>query len=299
LPTNHWPRSPRTSARAEAGAQIVLAIDRNYLAQAATLLVSLSAAASEILPTTLLYCDLSAPDVRALERVSAALNWPLDMRWVALPSGLPVSDWVTSATYLRLFAPASCADSSHVVYLDVDMLVLEDMTPLLATIPQALVAAVQDHFHRTFETGQALPGYRTGASSRTPYFNAGVLVIDVAQWHRQDVTERALRFIHDNPQHIRFWDQDALNVVLEGQWESLAPEWNCFPFRDLLDRYDWREPASENKPLEELFDLEDRARVLHFAGPKKPWHEGYRPTTSRRLYRSMAGVAARLTAGSA
>jgi len=278
---------------------IVLAIDRKYVAQAATLLVSLSAATSEIVPTTLLHCDLSAPDVQALQRVSAALNWPLDMRRVALPSGLPVTDWVSPATYLRLFAPASCADSSHLLYLDVDMLVLEDMTPLLTTIPQAPVAAVRDHFHRTFETGQALPGYRTGAFSRTPYFNAGVLVIDVDRWHRQDVTERALRFIHDKPQHIRFWDQDALNFVLEGQWEPLAPEWNCFPFRDLLDQYDWREPMPENEPLEELFNLEDRARVLHFAGPKKPWHEGYRPTTSRRLYRSMAGVAARLTAGSA
>jgi lipopolysaccharide biosynthesis glycosyltransferase len=274
--------------------RIVLGIDRNYLLQAATMLTSLSAASSRAIPTTLLHSDLTSSEIRALERLSATMGWPLDVKQVVVPSGLPVTDWVTPATYIRLFAPVFCADTSYVLYLDVDMLVLEDLAPLVNITPHSAVAAVQDHFHPTFETSQALPGYRSGASSRTPYFNAGVLLASVKDWDKMDVTERALRFLYNNPDHIRFWDQDALNAVLEQQWEPLAPEWNCFPFRDLLGRHDWRKPGQVTMPLNTLFDLEDRARILHFAGPKKPWQEAYRQSSSRRLYRSMFRVAQRL-----
>jgi lipopolysaccharide biosynthesis glycosyltransferase len=246
---------PARSTNVLPGRRIVLGIDRNYLPQAATMLTSLSAASASTMPTTLLHSDLSTAEIRRLDRLRSALGWPLDVRQVVVPAGLPVTDWVTPATYIRLFAPVSCADADYVLYLDVDMLVLEDLAPLLNITPHATVAAVRDHFQPTFEASQALPGYRTHAPSRTPYFNAGVLLVDVGAWHRLDVTERALRFLRDYPHHVRFWDQDALNAVLEGDWESLAPEWNCFPFRDLLGRYDWRGPGQGDETLDALFGI--------------------------------------------
>lgn len=42
-----------------------------------------------------------------------------------------------------------------------------------------------------------------------------------------DVTTKVLRFIEQNPDKLRFHDQDALNAVLHDRWTLLHPKWNA------------------------------------------------------------------------
>lgn len=43
----------------------------------------------------------------------------------------------------------------------------------------------------------------------------------------ENVTKRVLRYIHDNPEKLKFHDQDALNAILHDQWLQLHPKWNA------------------------------------------------------------------------
>ncbi len=42
------------------------------------------------------------------------------------------------------------------------------------------------------------------------------------KWLNLDVTTKVLRFIEENPDKLRFHDQDALNAVLHDRWTLVA-----------------------------------------------------------------------------
>jgi endoglucanase len=273
---------------------LVLAVDDAYAIQAATVVASLVATQPTPVRTVVVHAGLSRSWRRSLQGLADALAWPLELRAVPAVTGVPVYSYASAATYLRLLAP-DVVGAERLIYLDADLLVEASLAPLADMRLTTPIAAVQDHFQRTFETGEGLPGYRAG-STRTPYFNAGVMVIDTAQWRRARVTERALAFLRESPEHVRYWDQCALNAVLEGAWTGLDPAWNCFPFNDLLSRHDWRHQP-DAVPLPELLALEARARIVHFVGPRKPWDPAYRDSALRRRYRARLTAARHLAPG--
>ena len=87
------------------------------------------------------------------------------------------------------------------------------------------------------------------------YFNSGVLVIDIVKWNREHITERALKFLEDDPER---WenapDQDVLNVLLENRVEWVDETYN------ILNSM--------------VFGDENTAKIVHFTGPK-PWRSWY------------------------
>jgi lipopolysaccharide biosynthesis glycosyltransferase len=72
-------------------------------------------------------------------------------------------------------------------------------------------------------------------------------------WRHYNVPERAIEFIRNNPEKVQYWDQDALNAILIGQWIELPAYWNAQHPQEWLDRK--RNPT-----------------IIHFTGYKKPWH---------------------------
>jgi len=91
-----------------------------------------------------------------------------------------------------------------------------------------------------------------------PYFNAGVLIIDLDSWRRAHVGERALSFIAQYRPALM--DQDALNAVVSGQWLELDPMWNTITY--------WFRSRSRQRRYSALLR---RARIVHYAGHRKPW----------------------------
>ncbi|MCC6493731.1 MAG: hypothetical protein IT424_12015, partial [Pirellulales bacterium] len=63
-------------------------------------------------------------------------------------------------------------------------------------------------------------------AATNPYFNGGVMVVNLDLWRREGLARRMLQALHDHRQHVLYWDQYALNVVLSGRWKALDPRWN-------------------------------------------------------------------------
>lgn len=134
-------------------------------------------------------------------------------------------------TYYRLFAPHSISDEVRkVIYLDVDMIVLEDISKLWHTdIENKLFAAVQDWQLTVSCSWGGIPNYKElGIPADTKYFNAGLMIMDTKMWRDEKVTERVIKFMHENINFINFADQYGLNAVLYDQWFALDPKWNWF-----------------------------------------------------------------------
>lgn len=168
---------------------------------------------------------------------------------VVLP---PDNVYFTIATYYRLFLPALVSSATNrLLYIDTDAVVREDLKTLYTTnIGQTPFAAVPDSY----------PHLRTdlGFHEEGKYFNAGVLLIDVANWRQHRVTEKALQFLADHPEKIKFVDQDALNATQKDNWHPLPKKYNVTLFDVPLE-----------VPKQKLLQ---NAAIIHYTGAHKPWN---------------------------
>ncbi len=171
---------------------------------------------------------------------------------------LKLSAHATTAVYYRLLIPELLDKSiEKVLYLDCDLIVKDSLLPLweMQLTDYAIAAVAEPHFQRH---------HSLGLSADAPYFNSGVMLINLPVWHRENISERALAFLEKNPDRIEFWDQDALNVVLQGIWLSLQPCWNQQSAHLKL-------LTTEGLTPDEWEGLESPA-VIHYSSKHKPWH---------------------------
>jgi lipopolysaccharide biosynthesis glycosyltransferase len=143
-------------------------------------------------------------------------------------------------TYLRLFAPYILPEGTQkYIYLDVDMIVLEDISKLWQTnLNGNLIAAVQDLSETAGSAWGGIPNYKElGIASEAKYFNAGMMIVDVVKWMQEDITNKVIKCLHDNIASVNFADQYGLNVTLVNRWELLDPRWNSFSILDIKDPF--------------------------------------------------------------
>jgi lipopolysaccharide biosynthesis glycosyltransferase len=239
---------------------IVLACDEGYAMPLATTLRSAAEHNRSLWPldVTVLHDGFSASARDKVERslpVGAAA-----IRWVALDmsgfDGFGLLGHVSRMTYARLQIPALFAETGgKVLYLDTDILVLDDLSALMrADLDGAAIGAVHD-FHVDANLKEGLVSRTVGVPRVRQYFNAGILLLDIDACLRRQVMERAIRHLQAHPA-TPYADQDALNVACDGDWAPLAGRWN---FQD-----------HHMTPMARLPDMQ-RPAIVHFITSSKPW----------------------------
>jgi lipopolysaccharide biosynthesis glycosyltransferase len=228
------------------------------------------------------------------------VDWiPADM---SLVGDLFISYQVNVVTYLRiLMARLLPAHVHRAIYIDADTLVRRDLGQLWDEEqgPHA-VLAVQDIAAPFIDAEASLPrfeecrqhlcaftpimNYRDlGLSPNAPYFNGGLLVVNIDQWRRERYAEQMLDVLRTHRQHILWWDQYALNVVLSGRWRAVDPRWN-------QNAHIYAFPSWRNSPLdrETYFELRRAPWIVHFCSPSKPWQYFCPHPFTRAFYRCLA-----------
>jgi lipopolysaccharide biosynthesis glycosyltransferase len=199
----------------------------------------------------------------------------------ALP--LVHGDYITSATYLRLAFPARRLRSPLFMYLDSDILVLDDPAPAFNFIDTTrTVGLVRDEMHPTVGVSHGLPGFAKDFPEHrdNPYFNAGAFWTDAGSLRR--LGAGALRALRSGRRYIRFNDQDALNLwlIAEGGSAEIPSRFNRLELDRSRENSDWL--RRRLGPPRSIGD----AATLHFVGPAKPWFSRCPQVDAVRLYRS-------------
>ncbi|ENB1862878.1 hypothetical protein ABHE10_001821, partial [Campylobacter coli] len=147
------------------------------------------------------------------------------------------------------------------LYLDCDI-VVEDSLNFIWNIDlkDNYVAAVKDTWVTTHN-------YYKNAYNLKNSFNAGVLLINLEQWRKDDISEKL--FLNTESlakNNIMQWqDQDVLNYTFGNKWIILGPRYNVqYSFykdtqQDLYDDVDME--LAKNYPI-----------IIHYTGIK-PWRE--------------------------
>lgn len=262
---------------------LVLCPDDAYAEHAAVALASVLAnvAQPRRVKAWIVANDLSARSRAVLERVAARFGGRIAFPAIdaARLRGVPLGAHITLASYYRLLAPAHLPpEVERFLYLDSDLVAEADISPLFdVDLAGGVLAAVANSC-----TWHGQIGLPAGA----PYFNAGVLMVDRRRWEAERVSERVLAVIAEKRESLRYWDQDAINLVFAGRWTRLDPRWNqqhYFPF--IQPAALGFEPAAMKRALDDPF-------IVHFTGGSKPWHAKDRhPFRARyRHYRRRAGL---------
>jgi lipopolysaccharide biosynthesis glycosyltransferase len=236
--------------------ELVFAADRSYFPFVAVAMESLYASAhhGSSIRVHLISPDLTPASRKAFRgiarRYGGSFGWYTlgDMR-----SRLGLDD--LTPHFYRLFIPYLLPGLvDRYIYLDSDLIILDDLGPLFdVDLAGAVVAAAVDYLP-TIADGIA--NYRTlGLAGDDPYLNSGVLVVDRHAWMKMDVGRRVVDITRANADHLdalgRFhqYDQYGLNVALHGRWRVIDRRWNY--------------------GAELPFD--SRVAIVHFNGHGKPW----------------------------
>ncbi len=137
--------------------------------------------------------------------------------------------FLPKTAYFRFLIPEVLSDFKKVLYLDVDTLVLNDLTELLRMdLDGYHCLAVEDYGLKSRKRNKIKKVFLN--NSDAPYFNSGVLMIDTAKWREDDIIGKTNRLLENEMKDPEYADQEALNVVLSGKWKKIERIWNSAPY---------------------------------------------------------------------
>lgn len=260
---------------------VVFTIDDKYVRPLCVALRSLAVANAGRLATlrvVVLYDSLSAESSRQIQAFAADNGIELELRPAELGKrDYPLWGWISPAAYLRLAIDDVLVDFDSVLYVDSDTLIVGELSFLLNTdLGGTPIAAVRDPLNPVIGCGVGLFGWKDlGLDGRREYFNSGVMVFDLPACREKEVFSRALWLVENKPECVLFPDQDALNWAADDGWVRLDRCWNTLPVSAIAQRFSPLPCQHEMLPLDVLRADEATARILHYAGPLKPWNDDF------------------------
>lgn len=166
---------------------------------------------------------------------------------------LNLRDYYTVSIYFRIFIPEMFPEFDKAIYLDCDMVILEDVAKLysvelgamlLGGVPDAIIACRQE-FRDYAELGCGIYPY-------TKYFNSGMMLMNLKEM-REFNLEGKFEYLF-NKYHFDTVcpDQDYLNVICKNRVLYLDTGWDKMAIDDNYD----------GKPM-----------IVHYNNFAKPWQQ--------------------------
>lgn len=157
---------------------------------------------------------------------------------------------LTRGAYLRLLIPDLFPAEDRAIYMDCDMVVMDDLL-LLARVDlgDAVIAAVPCPSPDPIEV--AATGHMKGS-----YINSGLLVMNLPVWRQEGIAAQCLKLLCDEGRPLLCEDQSAINIAALGRILFLDSRFNTYT-----------DPASYKRQE----DFPDAPAVVHYVVNNKPW----------------------------
>lgn len=178
---------------------------------------------------------------------------------------------ISISAYARLFVAEMIPDEiDRILYLDCDMIVCDSLQNLWNTdLLDCILGAVQDSIGDSTKNA-------VGLLPEEPYFNSGMLLIDLAKWRNLDIGTKCVHFIAEKKGSVVHHDQGVLNGVLKNQWFRLPLCDNLMTIHFILNRrrvMDYFGERSEFYSENEIMDAKEHPVIMHYTPSftSRPW----------------------------
>lgn len=241
---------------------IVIVSDEGYIQHAAVMLTSLFCTNRDKHFVVYLFTDgVNAQTEGKLREVCETYRTELNVITCGIDNlgDFPVGQW-QPIMYFKLLIPQLLpATEDRCLFLDVDMIVHDDITTLYHwDLQDKVIAAAED-----------MPDCiafkpRLGLKDSDLCINSGVMVCDLKKWRQMEqenpIMEYATGIIHKIVN-----EQDVIACYFKDKIALLPIRWNMTTF------YFNRRPKIFSKYLHELDCAKKFPGIIHFAAPIKPW----------------------------
>ena len=238
---------------------IFFAVDDGYIPFLAVTIQSIKENTTDnyLYNLRVLYTNISKENIERIQKLAedniviefVDLNYYIDR----IKDKLYTRDYYSKSTYFRLFLPNLYPDYDKILYLDSDIVVLDDVAKLYnINIKNSLVGAATEE---TAIYTSEIKNYAKrviGVSDNKHYFNAGVLLMNLKEMREFGFQEKFLYLLEKNIYSVA-QDQDYLNRMCKGRVKYINQMWN-------------KSPA----PIQNVNI--NKIKIIHYTLARKPWH---------------------------
>ena len=243
-------------------------IDSNYVRHCAVTLVSLfENNRKEPITAHIIARDLSDAEKKVLIDLAAPYGnqvcfYEPDIKLLEGFTIRKFSKRISMATYYRcILSELLPTDIDRLLYLDCDIVIVGDISEYWNTPlnDETGVAAVAD-----MGCDEAARYEILKYPMEDSYFNAGVLLINLDYWRKNDVAHACVDYFHKYPERILFNDQDLLNSILHKNKILVDLRWN------VQDAF-YRRPKQMDEAWRKKYaNVLKHPVILHYTN-RKPW----------------------------
>jgi lipopolysaccharide biosynthesis glycosyltransferase len=268
---------------------LVLACDDRFIPYTSVVARRAAAYAGDKFPIIVVSDGVSDENKRLAQKFCPAITF-LEASHLLDNRTFFTTEFFSRAVNLRLFFDHILADFDTAVYIDSDVSLVADISPLVAMKPKAApIIAAYDL--QIMEFGKYFA--RLPVSAASPYFNSGALVMDLRALREERVLDRARGFAQEHPELCHYPDQDALNVALDGRWQVLDWRWNVMGYKlHMLPKQPFLRHITGDKPwssgkvgVEKKYVEEWRSDLS-----ESPWPDRFLPQEKKKLSLSIRPV---------
>lgn len=245
-------------------------LDENYNVQAFVSIQSLLENSNEKLNLILLHKDPKSFESNKLYK-SIVKNDKINsiqlIKFMKTKVNFPKIDnsHVSEATYYRLYISEHIPEVKNLIYLDPDVICLNDpinnlKDELFKLNNSEFEVAAFTEYRRDLKNNDLFNDLLIEGNK---IFNAGILLIDFEKWNDNQLTDKLISRLSMIEEKIKFWDQDVLNSYFNSKYLELEEKFNYKINTDL--------GYKEQFSIEIFKENVKNVIFIHYSGKFKPW----------------------------
>ncbi len=246
--------------------EICMIADSNYVIPTLTAIKSLTLNVPKNIDIciNILSNNLSEYKKKELKKLETR-NIKIDIKEISdlIPDIDSTHKYVTKTSLGKFIIPDIYKDKNKILYIDGDVLVLNNIKELYnMDVRNVYAAAVED-----------MIAVKTGLAEKVNlkrYFNSGVMLLNLKKMRDDNITQKLIEY-KSKECESDFMDQNAFNTVFEDNIKFLSPTFNLLT--TIKAKYNNSDIANfYNISVNELDAIYKSPVILHMAGGVKPWN---------------------------
>lgn len=166
---------------------------------------------------------------------------------------LRLRDYYSTAIFYRLFIPNLFPYYEKAIYLDADMVILDDVAKLFEMeMENNMLIATTDMVVNESESFREYSKVALGLEPEK-YINSGMLVMNLREMRKEKIEQKFIYLLLKYNMEVIAPDQDYLNLLCKDRIKYIGENWDKMP--DFGQYY-------EEKDL----------HIIHYNMMRKPWH---------------------------
>ncbi|MGN0437287.1 MAG: glycosyltransferase family 8 protein [Lachnospiraceae bacterium] len=170
---------------------------------------------------------------------------------------------------IRLVLDRLLPESVHrVIYMDGDTIVRGNLESMWNTDMKecAIGAAIEPTCSKDRKEKLGL--------KKLPYYNAGIMLIDLDHWRANQTGKEILDFYRNNGGFLFANDQDAINGSQKGKIVTLSCTYNYHNTYDIYNYRIFKYCDYDVPSKEEMKEIKKDPVIIHYLGEERPWRLG-------------------------